>query len=632
MLKYFLTFSLLLILSVNVYSQVPEQVSNYIDLSVKKTTFMELTPPDDSAIPDSVSSKQALEDAIILRYLFDNAYAGYSYWSKRQPGITGISSEIEKLASNSSKVSTNDIYNVICKGISAITDGHVTIGFRQNNFTPYRHRNAYFADLVIEKRAGKYIVAESKVAGIKPGSKYSGDESMLFPTLAPEGSACFLVGTLSVEKIYDINISVNNKPVKVPVHRCRMATANPGEGNVFSKYTKNEVPVLRLANMYSSENDSIFRRFEAEGNTLRNCPLFIMNLIHNSGGNSVYYSNFIANLNGNNTAPMLSAIRNSPAIAQSWTWIDTAKYPAFRSYFLEGLKLTQQQKENPISGWSVENLLDSKLGGQYKGKMILLTNSNNMSSAEMAIAQSRCLQNVVVVGENSGGVLTFGNVRNYMLKNSHIRLSLPYCLYYYPTLVEGEGLKPDLWLDTDEPVEETMKWITEGKKYRFSPKPDTLPPFEGFENPSRLLPLYWNLVKVKSPVDGNISNRIMIDSTDKSSGRYSLLMESDSLTNSFNAIVFSLPTSFPHLKAALDFKGQFVVPADKPTACSAGFILTDLSGRREMVMKNFDPAGRWTKFEVNADLTGKNYLAIQFVIKAAGTGQLRIDNLAFSKD
>jgi len=95
---------------------------------------------------------------------------------------------------------------------------------------------------------------------------------------------------------------------------------------------------------------------------------------------------------------MLSAVRNSPAIAQSWTWIDTTRYPAFKSYFLEGLKLTAQQRANPVSDWSVENLMEAKKGGQYKGKMILLTNSNNMSSAEMAIAQSRCLENTVVLG------------------------------------------------------------------------------------------------------------------------------------------------------------------------------------------------------------------------------------------
>lgn len=99
-----------------------------------------------------------------------------------------------------------------------------------------------------------------------------------------------------------------------------------------------------------------------------------------------------------------------------------------------------------------------KLIKNYKGKVYVVTNNETLSQAEIFTLKMRKMRKVTVVGQNTKGMLTYGN-------NYGRRFTLPSGKYtFYPTDMrglkkhlkyEGIGLQPDVYLDPQQ------AWLTQ---------------------------------------------------------------------------------------------------------------------------------------------------------------------------
>jgi len=74
------------------------------------------------------------------------------------------------------------------------------------------------------------------------------------------------------------------------------------------------------------------------------------------------------------------------------------------------------------------------------------------------------LENVVVVGENTRGALTFGNVAVHRLPNSRLRVWLPVNLNLFLDMESREavGLAPDLWVPAADVVNYAVAAVRDG--------------------------------------------------------------------------------------------------------------------------------------------------------------------------
>jgi len=617
-----------LVTCLNVSAQIPN-AETLTGLPKEKCAFLQLPKPQKLSPPDSISSSQLLEDVDILEYLFQTAYSGYYFWKKKGVDFDKISVQLRELALKQEHISTKEIELLIRKGTEGMIDGH--LGIHGNfDYSPYKHKDVYFADIVIEKQGDKYCVIKSDEDAVKPGDMFTDSDTLLFRTLSPGGKQHFLIGVFSYSKVRKILININHQDKQILFHRCKINNVGNNDNNRrFTVDYTSDVPVIRLANLFSGADDSDLSAFSEEGLKLRKSESFILDITGNSGGNSKYIEDFFSNLNHKTVAPMLSGVMNSPAIAQSWTWMNPDDFPAFKKYILQGISETKEFEQNPERRWKYSNQLNAKVKQKYSGRSFLLMNSGCASSAEMGISYFAQLKNNLLIGENSAGVNTFGNTRAYQLKHSKINIVLPSCLYYYQNVEDGTGFLPDLWLDSKTPVSEVQKWIKYFDNYCFEPQKEKFPQNTDFETWNNNFPVEW--AKITTQFNGQTENLFLCDSVDKASGKYSLCLFADSLTDGFECLSLALPVNADSIKVQFSAKLIRTESQSAGRKAMAGFLLIDKNFQQSFVIEQFRSNFDWKEFSLTANLRNENLSKVLFFVMSTCPGKLWIDNVRFEE-
>jgi hypothetical protein len=106
----------------------------------------------------------------------------------------------------------------------------------------------------------------------------------------------------------------------------------------------------------------------------------------------------------------------------------------------------------------------------------MVTNGSVASAGEGLIMRLSQAENVVVVGENSMGCLTFGNGGAHQLPNSKLMVWLPinFGLYLDMEFREEEGLMPDLWVPAADAVNYAVAAVRQGTITTSQPLPSAL--------------------------------------------------------------------------------------------------------------------------------------------------------------
>ena len=96
--------------------------------------------------------------------------------------------------------------------------------------------------------------------------------------------------------------------------------------------------------------------------------------------------------------------------------------------------------------------------------LIVLIDANVYSSGEGFISYLHQLENVVIVGENSGGALIYGQMTYHALPNSKLGVFLPISLNVFTDLVYREeiGFYPDLWVPAEDALNYAVAAVRTG--------------------------------------------------------------------------------------------------------------------------------------------------------------------------
>ena len=92
-------------------------------------------------------------------------------------------------------------------------------------------------------------------------------------------------------------------------------------------------------------------------------------------------------------------------------------------------------------------------------KIALLIDENTVSSGELFTMLARQSDKVVVMGNNSGGMMDYGNILRYKTQCSTIRIQVPMDrMLWIDTgfFVDKEGLKPDVYLQGNNLIEQAI--------------------------------------------------------------------------------------------------------------------------------------------------------------------------------
>jgi hypothetical protein len=105
--------------------------------------------------------------------------------------------------------------------------------------------------------------------------------------------------------------------------------------------------------------------------------------------------------------------------------------------------------------------------------VIVIADGQVASAGEGLIMRISQVQNVTVVGENSMGCLTFGNVSTHKLPNSGLMVWLPINFGLFPDQQDREsiGLAPDLWVPADDALNYAVAALRRGTISTAQPLP-----------------------------------------------------------------------------------------------------------------------------------------------------------------
>jgi hypothetical protein len=224
-------------------NEVPECFKNYIDTMECKSTFMDIY--NETGKPLYISKKEALEDIKMIRYLFDNAYSGKTYWKKKGVSFKNMYNSLENYANKNQKVSVLKLLLIIKENLKIIKDGHLTIS-GINDIRFYSHKNAYFADIVIEKKDDKYIVVRTKNKNVKTGMQFIDDKEKLFLTLSANKKKEYLLGILSYEYTPKMKVKFDKGEFDITLHNCKLTNSKSFSDSIFAVKTVDDIDVLKV--------------------------------------------------------------------------------------------------------------------------------------------------------------------------------------------------------------------------------------------------------------------------------------------------------------------------------------------------------------------------------------------------
>jgi hypothetical protein len=424
---------------------------------------MELDP----RMPPFVSKAEAAEDVERLFYLLENGYSGYGYFAN-------VGSFDEAKADILRELRLQPVWNgeelsrLLHEHLGFLRDRHLDIGGRK-----YGGHLDFWCDTDIELReeSGEYSFTSDGVDYTVVYINGESPDGYLFPSLNANGDAVFRMGVLSYSSPQPLELVARSGP-ETRQWRIKLTRSQPRYSSVFEETRVGGVPVVRIRSFGDHPKEYI-DAFLASASRYRGEPCLIVDIRGNGGGNEAWPRQWVTRFTG-----------HQPDRMQVFTELisETAMIGCANSYAmaLHNVPELEEQgygaKVEEFRGYA-ESLEDKGILAYWwpydvpgpqeipsNTTLIVLVDANVYSSGEGFISYLHQVENVVLVGENSGGALTYGQMSHHRLPNSKILVGLPTSLNVFVDLEyrEEKGFFPDLWVPAEDALNYAVAAVRRG--------------------------------------------------------------------------------------------------------------------------------------------------------------------------
>ncbi len=412
--------------------------------------------------PRTLSAGEAIADLAQLHELLRASYAGYDdiAWQLRSAGSswTARTDTFREDLATRDRWSWTEVFDRLEAYLDPVQDYHFHMrgtgdsdrGVVERDAHRVRSFVARFTDLrvhVVDGTARVAVAPDSLAAVI--GSTLPDVEVVgtpievaplrpyLFPTLPAPGEpddATFLLGVLApVEEDPPATVEValsregDAQSWAIPLHRGRVRL--PRQRTAWSVQVPPDAPLptLSVRTMHAPSLAGL----PGSADSLRVLSELVLDLRANGGGSDTPAMQWCSRLSGQPFRWECGASMNvaEPDPRRRWT--------------------------SHLDGWLTG--IEPRAPEPYGGRLLVIIDNGVASSGETFAMLAGQIEGAVIVGENTAGCTSYGNVGTHgPLANSRISLSfgrtrfVPECIR--PTR-EGVGMFPDYWLDDPRPLE-----------------------------------------------------------------------------------------------------------------------------------------------------------------------------------
>lgn len=376
--------------------------------------------------PTTLMAQDASADVMYLKYVFENAYSGFSYYDKSLFDTAFVS--IVKSLKDSVQITPNQLIDVICSNLSFISDGHLALTTADHGNGFYKKLQTYVSDMLVYKVGDAYYDAKTKKQVLFD------DPVRAFPTLNNSVADSYLIGIRSKNPTEKISVKSDGKDKVLPLHRI-MSKEQTEESLVEERYEGNTA-IITCSSFVGDSEEAMKKLYEI-GKNCRKYRHVVWDLSNNLGGNSEFPKHFLKGLYGD--------------VA------DTVKVLELQSSLVHA-KETGEIKDIPYH-FEESSHTPTKNGDLFTGELHIIINDMVASSTELAIRWAASYPRVTFYGCNSLGIGRFGDLCIYYLPNSQIVLWCPQKVFD-AGIQETVGFEPDFWIDSHDVVSSVMNQIT----------------------------------------------------------------------------------------------------------------------------------------------------------------------------
>lgn len=387
----------------------------------------------------NIYTTQMEEDIDSLTYILDNIYSGKYLLEKKGISISERLNDLKKKIRAFKSMNKASFFKYLCSALDDIKDSHLvfSLPYFENIHRFCSHNTVYFANMVLQKNNNDYLVTSSDYSSIKCGDIITAEKDRIFKTT--DGK--FLYGIFSDNPIETATCNCAGRKVQLNVSPVPLKQVS--ETDLWSYHRCNEIDIVTIHTLatFNTDEEQKMEKLIALGKELKMSKKIILDLRGNSGGDSEIARRFIENLNGCAHMNLNYAKLNTQGSRLAEISLYTDNLDDYKKVkkeiLLNSESKWQYSAPNPISD------------GQFKNQLIVLTDRNTASSAEIML---KCIKDnipqSIVIGENTSGTLNTGDIRYYYLPNSLIFLNIPTAIFA-DIFEEGTGFYPDFWSKND---------------------------------------------------------------------------------------------------------------------------------------------------------------------------------------
>ena len=426
---------------------------------------LEMEP--DPRKPPFISAEEAAEDVERLFYLLNNGYSGYGYF-------VNVGSFDEAKAGILRELGRQPVWNggelssLIHEHLGFLRDRHLDIGGQE-----YASHEDFWYDTGLELREdrGEYIFTSDGTEYTVVSINGESPDGYLFPSLNADGDAVFRVGVLSYSSPQPLELRARSGQ-EVRQWRIKLSRSQPRYSGIFEEKTVGGVPVVRIRSFGDHPREYI-DSFLDSASRYRGEPCLIVDIRGNGGGNEAWPRQWITRFTGrapNRVQVFTELISETAMIGRSNSYaLALHKAPeleeqGYRAKVEEFRGYAESIEEKDITPYWWPYDVPGPQEIPSNTTLIILMDANVYSSGEGFISYLHQVENVVLVGENSGGAVTYGQMSHHRLPNSQMLVSLPTSLNVFVDLEyrEEKGFFPDLWVPAGEALNYAVAAVRRG--------------------------------------------------------------------------------------------------------------------------------------------------------------------------